>query len=309
MADTPPKPALTPPTLRALDLGRVVLALRRLATQVQPPWLHQEVARRMVERLPWIKLQPAALLDWWAFGGASQALLAQTYPAAQRWCLEPTPELRARAKAACPAAQPQRWWSRAAKATDVQVLAPQEVQAGSVQLVWANMMLHAVADPPRTLAAWHQALAVDGFVMFSCLGPGTLRELAALYQRLAWPAPMAEFVDMHDIGDMLVRAGFADPVMDQETLTLSWPDAPALLQELRSLGGNAAPTRFAGLRTPRWHAQLLLALESLRSPQDGRIALRFEVAYGHAFKVAPRIPMAQETSVSLADMKALVRGK
>jgi malonyl-CoA O-methyltransferase len=178
-----------------------------------------------------------------------------------------------------------------------------------MQLVWANMMLHAVADPPRTLAAWHQALAVDGFVMFSCLGPGTLRELAGLYQSLGWPAPMAEFVDMHDLGDMLVRAGFADPVMDQETLSLSWPDAPALLRELRSLGGNAAPARFAGLRTPRWHAQLLHALESLRSAHDGRIHLRFEIAYGHAFKAAPRLALPKETRVSLETMKTLVRGK
>ena len=78
--------------------------------------------------------------------------------------------------------------------------------------------------------------------MFSCLGPGTLRELRALYQRLGWPAPTPDFIDMHDLGDMLVHAGFADPVMDQETLTLQLADMPqALLAELRSLGGNAAP--------------------------------------------------------------------
>ena len=64
---------------------------------------------------------------------------------------------------------------------------------------------------------WQRALAVDGFVMFSCLGPGTLRELRALYARLGWRAPAQDFIDMHDLGDMLVHAGFADPVMDQES--------------------------------------------------------------------------------------------
>ncbi|HZE92553.1 MAG TPA: biotin synthase, partial [Rhizobacter sp.] len=117
---------------------------------------------------------------------------------------------------------------------------------------------------------------------------------------------MADFVDMHDIGDMLVHAGFADPVMDQETLTLSWPSPQALLAELRSLGGNASPDRFAGLRTPRWRERLLSELASL-AQADGRIQLRFEIAYGHAFKVAPRTSKSTQTSVSLDQMRALVR--
>jgi malonyl-CoA O-methyltransferase len=167
-------------------------------------------------------------------------------------------------------------------------------------------MLHAVADPTRTLAAWHQALQVDGFVMFSCLGPGTLRELRELYQRLGWPAPSADFIDMHDLGDMLVQSGFADPVMDQETLHLSWPSAQALLLELQGLGGNAAPNRFQGLRTPRWREQLLGELEALKT-NDGRIHMRFEVAYGHAFKVPPRPGLAAQTVVSLHEMRALLK--
>ncbi len=79
-------------------------------------------------------------------------------------------------------------------------------------------------------------LAVDGFVAFSCLGPGTLAELRELYAALGWPAPTPGFIDMHDLGDMLVAAGFADPVLDQETLTLSWASAEALL-------ARAAPAR------------------------------------------------------------------
>ena len=105
---------------------------------------------------------------------------------------------------------------------------------------------------------------------------------------------------------MLVRAGFADPVMDQEVLTLTWPDADALLAELRGLGGNAAPDRFKGLRTPRWRRGLEAELAALASP-DGRIALGFEVAYGHAFKAAPRLRSDEPTRVSLERMRSLVR--
>jgi malonyl-CoA O-methyltransferase len=170
------------------------------------------------------------------------------------------------------------------------------------------MMLHAVVDPPALFARWERALAVDGFVMFSCLGPGTLRELRALYQRLGWPVPTPNFIDMHDLGDMLVQAGFVDPVMDQETITLQWPNAQALLDELHGLGGNASPRRAGGLRTPHWRRQLLRELESLAG-DDGRPALAFEVAYGHAFRAAPRLRGGEETTVSLEDMRAMVRGR
>jgi malonyl-CoA O-methyltransferase len=170
------------------------------------------------------------------------------------------------------------------------------------------MMLHAVVDPARLVAQWQQLLAVDGFVMFSCLGPGSLRALNECYARLGWGVPLADFVDMHDLGDMLVQAGFADPVMDQEVLTLSWDSAEALLKELRTLGVNASPQRFAGLRTPRWRQRLLAELETLARP-DGRIHLSFEIAYGHAFKAAPRAPLAAETRVSVDDMRAMVRSR
>src|SRR5215207_921429 len=166
------------------------------------------------------------------------------------------------------------------------------------------MVLHGVVDPPAAFARWHRLLSVGGVAAFSCLGPGTLRELRELYAAHGWPAPTPGFVDMHDLGDMLVGAGFADPVLDQETLVLTWADADAALAELRQLGGNAAPDRFAGLRTPRWRRRLRDALAE-RAGVDGRIALGFEVAYGHGFKPAPRVG-AGEVSVSLDDMRAMV---
>ena len=259
----------------------------------------------MAERLEIIRAKPRAVLDWWAHSGAGQGLLAQAYPDATVFIVEPTEPLRERSRQAAQAPwwSPKRWLDRAP-----QVLEADSVPAGGVELVWSNMMLHASIDPPALFARWHRALAVDGFVMFSCLGPGTLRDLRDLYERMGWGAPMAELVDMHDLGDMLVQAGFADPVMDQEVLTLSWDSPQALLRELRSLGANAAPQRYAGLRTPRWRDRLLAELGALAGP-DGRIRMAFEVAYGHAFKAPPRAALSAETTVSLEDMRAMVRTK
>ena len=279
-------------------------ALRRLAKADDAPWLHREVARRMAERLAVIRLQPQLLVDWWSWLGGGAAALAQAYPKAQRIAVEPTPALLARSASAqrLPWWSAQRWQGPAPTVQGEEAPLPEHVQ-----LVWANMMLHAVVDPPSLFARWERALAVDGFVMFSCLGPGTLRELRALYARLGWPVPTPTFIDMHDLGDMLVQAGFADPVMDQEVITLQWNDAAGMLAELRSLGGNAAPQRGRGLRTPRWRAGLLRELESLAGP-DGKPTLSFEVAYGHAFRAPPRMRPGEVTTVSLQDMRAMVRG-
>lgn len=290
---------------RGLDEHAVQASLRRLARAGEAPWLHREVARRMAERLAIIKLQPALLIDWWSWLGAGSEALAQAYPDAQRVLVEPTPALKQRSEAALarPWWSPKRWQSNAPR-----VQLDSEPLPQGAQLLWANMMLHAVADPPALFERWQQALAVDGFVMFSCLGPGTLRELRALYARLGWGEATPNFIDMHDLGDMLVHAGFADPVMDQEVLTLQWRDADALLAELRSLGGNAAPHRFAGCRTPRWREDLRRALDGLAKDQ-GRISLSFEVAYGHALRAAPRAAVAAETRVPISDMRALIRSR
>ncbi|HWH84234.1 MAG TPA: biotin synthase [Burkholderiaceae bacterium] len=278
-------------------------ALRRLARAAQPPWLHAEVARRMGEKLSLIKLRPQRVIDWWSALGASAEVLRAAHRQASVLRVEPDASWAARSRD--DARRP--WWTAARwTAAPVSVAIESDDIEPGAGLVWANMMLHAVVDPVALIERWHRLLRVDGFVMFSCLGPGTLRELRTLYAQRRWPLPTPTFVDMHDLGDMLVGAGFADPVMDQETITLRWPNASALLAELRTLGGNAAPARFGALRTPRWRAELERALGTLAAP-DGSIGLSFEIAYGHAFKAAPRRTVGDTTTVSLDEMRAMVR--
>jgi malonyl-CoA O-methyltransferase len=108
---------------------------------------------------------------------------------------------------------------------------------------------------------------------------------------------------------MLVEAGFADPVMDQEMLRLTFSGPRAALDELRTLGMNTDAARFAGLRTPRWRERLLAALGA-QVDAHGRIVLEFEVVYGHAFKPLPRARLAAQTQVGLDDMKSMLsRGR
>lgn len=291
------------PARRPLDPLALAQVTRRLNHAAAPPWLHTEVARRMASRLPIIRLQPDRVIDWGAFLGGSGQLLSRTYPHARIIAVESDAARRdaTRATLAAPWWALRRWRGDAAEgATEA------ELGAAAGQLLWANMGLHRAADPQAVMAAWHRALAVDGFLMFSTLGPGTLPELRAIYAEQHWPPPFAPFVDMHDLGDMLVAAGFADPVMDQEPLTLTWASGAALLDELRLLGGNVDVRRGAGLRTPRWRRRLESLLE-VRSDGTGRVALTFEIVYGHAFRPLPRPRLEARTEVPLDDLRAMAR--
>ena len=256
----------------------------------------------MGERLSIVKRTPTVVLDWWASLGGGAPVLQAAYPQARRLALEPV-----RAAAAAPAATP--WWSPKRWAREPEAAVPQDdLPDGQAQLLWANMMLQASTDPIQTMRRWHRALAVDGFLMFSTLGPGTLPELRSLYARSGWGPPFAPLVDMHDLGDMLVAAGFADPVMDQETVVLTWADAGSALSELRSLGANVDPDRLPGLRTPRWQRRLEAALQADAAARgEARVALSFEIVYGHAFKPVPRAKVASETRVGVEDLRTMAR--
>ena len=257
----------------------------------------------MEGRLQWIVRRPASWLDWEPSRGGLQGheLVRKRYASATVSIAEPTEQRQKLIqKALTPA-----WWrpARWLKATGM------GIPDAPVDMVWANMALHMAADPQALIRQWHDALAVDGFLMFSCLGPDTLLELRRVYANLGWPEPHHQFTDMHDWGDMLVQAGFAEPIMDMERITLSFSSADALLVELRTLGRNLNNRRFAGLRSRGWRQQLARQLEEKLSAEqdDGRLTLTFEVVYGHAFKPQPRHTIKSTTVVSLDAMKSALK--
>ena len=148
-------------------------------------------------------------------------------------------------------------------------------------------MLQWAGDLPAALGELGRVLRPDGLVTFSTFGPDTLRELRAAFAGIDRHTHVSRFTDMHDIGDMLVGAGFADPVMHMELFTLTYADAPAMLRDLKAIGAtNATRARPRALMgRARWE-RALAALDAAR--RDGRIPATFEVIYGHAWKAAPR---------------------
>ncbi|NBW55599.1 MAG: biotin synthase [Betaproteobacteria bacterium] len=272
----------------------------RLAMHTPEAWLHEEVAKRMAKRLELIRCQPTHWVHWQPSLGAwsGQALVQQQYPQAMCTVVEADAQLLSQARQKW---QPP-WWKRVVTPAPLFAMAPKQ----PAQMLWANMGLHMQARPQASMAQWHLALAPEGFVMFSCLGPDTLHRLRALYAQQGWPPASHDFTDMHDWGDMLLASGFAQPVMDMERVTLTYTDEKALLAELRTLGRNLHPQRFAGLRGRQWLNTLHHGLrETLKVPgSSGRLALEFEIIYGHAFKVPAKTPASLVSEVTLDDLRS-----
>lgn len=294
-----------------IDPQAVVRFQRRVTSLPEPIWLHEEIGRRMGDKSEAILTQPTVVVDWWSTQGASQSIWQTRYPQAQRRLVEPDPIWQA--------LHPRRetssgsWWSRwrerwqtdKTPSSALFTEADPTLFSSPADLLWANMVIHwYYGREPALFEQWHRLLQPQGFLMFSGFGPDTAQALRDIYAQAGWGAPTLPLTDMHDLGDMLVSAGFAEPVMDMEYLTLTWADAPSMLKELQTLGLNTVPDRFAGCRTPRWKERLLDALTAHCSDgAGGRLSMRFEIIYGHAFRGAPKARDG-ETRVTIGDLRA-----
>ena len=230
----------------------------------------------MLERLDYVKLAPRRILD--AGSGPPQRALGKRYPKAAVVALDFSLGMLRSARS----------WSGFFRNKNLSVCGDIErlpLAPGSVELVWANMALHWAPDPLAAVREFERVLAPEGLLMFSSLGPDTLKELRAA----AGAGRVHAFHDMHDLGDMLVQAGFAAPVMDMEMLSLAYPSADGLLKDLRESGQtNVRPDRLRGLTGKSFLARLRNALPDRAS---------FEVVYGHAWKRAPVVETAKTVRV------------
>lgn len=248
--------------------------------------LAREVARRMDERLDYIRIAPRRIVDLGCGTGADLARLGQRYPQAQRVGIDFAVPMLARAGAH--AGLLGRLFARA---RNTPLLASADAAAlplarASVGLLWSNLMLNWLDDPLPAFVEMHRVLEVDGLLMFSTLGPDTLKELRAALPDAAGER-VHRFIDMHDLGDALIKAGFADPVMDMEVVTMTYASVDELLRDLRLSGSaNASRARPRGLAGKSGWAAARARLEASR--RGGRLPMTFEIVQGHAWKAPAR---------------------
>jgi malonyl-CoA O-methyltransferase len=269
-----------------IDEPRARRAFERAApTYLAAARLEREIGARMLERLELVRLEPGVVLDAGAGPAPQAGGLRRRYPHALHVALDWSDAMLRQRSARS------GWLGRilgrrrpAAVCADLR-RAP--LAAASCGLVWSNMALHWVSDPLPAFVEFRRVLRPEGLLMFSTLGPDTLKELRNLSVAAGVAGSVHRFHDMHDLGDMLVASGFAAPVMDMEIITLTYPSFAALVADLRATGQrSSAAERTKTLTGKRRWTALRDALES--RAVDGRISLTAEVVYGHAWTGAPR---------------------
>jgi len=256
---------------------------RAATTYAAAAVLAHEPGRRMAERLDLVNISPRRIADIGCASGEGIRALQVRYPAALPVAVDFALPMLQAARAATPLLQRLRLRRPRLVNADVRAL---PLAAGSLGLVWSNLLLHWLDDPLPALREFQRTLEVGGLLMFAMLGPDTLKELRAACRVAGISAegvPLRRFHDMHDIGDMLLAAGFADPVMDMEMITLTYAGAHGLLRDQRHLGVRNA--LFGDLPWRDWR-RVLRAYEAMR--REGRLAASFEIVYGHAWKAQPR---------------------
>lgn len=254
--------------------------------------LAREVGLRMADRLDCVKLAPRRFADIGCATGDGVRALMQRYPDALPLAVDYARPMLSEVQSRT------GWWERlrgkAPRCVNADVRAL-PFAANSLDLVWSNLMLHWLHDPRTAFAELHRVLVEGGLLHFALLGPDTLKELRAAAVKVStevgagWTAP--GFLDMHDIGDMLMAAGFGDPVMEMEMLTLTYRTPRAFLADQRRLGVRDG---LLGQQSWRTWRRIFAAWERL----EGLLPARFEIVYGHAWKLAPR---------TAADGRAIMR--
>lgn len=270
---------------RPINSQHVIQQFNRRAPLDAAQFLYGEIAQRMLSRLAYITLQPKNVLD--AGCGAGHAIdpLRSRYIDMDYVGVDSSPALLAVAEERY--GHTPSLWQRLRKKDHKSLnlvqadLAKTNLAPTSFDLIWSNLALHWHPNPELVFQEWSRLLRPERLVMFSSFGPATFKEVRDALTETQINTSTIEFVDMHDYGDMLLENGFTDPVMDQETITLTYPNSDRLLADLKILGGNPHIDRRVLGR-----AAILRLLDALQAKRhmDGTIHLSIEVAYGHAWR-------------------------
>ena len=290
-----------PLAIRVEDVRR---QFARRSDMAGAEFLYGEVASRMFDRLKLIRLTPSAILDAGCGAGRRSMALLERYRGAQLIGLD-------HCETALGLAQQttrQPWLKHIAARLRNQApkwicadLAKTTLGPESIDLVWSNLALHWHPRPHDVLKEWSRILRPNGLAFFSGWGPATGIEIRRAIEIAGLRTQTLPLVDMHDLGDIMVQHGFADPVMDQETLTLTYSQPEKLLADAQALGGNPTAGRKASLTSRQWRQRLCDGLLAQASAK-GQLTLTLEIAYGHAWRSAIR-RQDGETHFSLQAIK------
>ena len=239
--------------------------------------LQREILNRLLEALEPVRHDPAVILDAGCGTGEACPALHRRYRRAQIVAMDIADNMLRHARR-----RGGLLHRPDCLCADIEQL---PLADASIDLIFSNLALQWVNDLPATLAECYRVLAPGGLLVFSTFGPDTLKELRQCWQQVDDAVHVNHFIDMHDIGDSLLQAGLADPVMSAEYITVTYQQATTLMQDLRDIGANVtAAGHRQGLLTPSSLKRVCDAYEQFR--RDDGLPASYEVIYGHAWKPA-----------------------
>ncbi len=251
----------------------------------QAALMQQEVGRRTIERLEFIRIEPTRVLDLGAGSGYCTALLKDRFPEAEVHAVDL-------------AFESLRLHQIAPICADAHFL---PFTNDSFDLVFSNMVLHWCENIADVMLEVERVLKPDGVFIFSSLGPDTLKEMRDSWAKIDEYQHVHDFIDMHHIGDALLKCGFSDPVMDSEMLIIEYETLTTLLKDLKNLGvSNIHEKRQRGLMGRQKFQQFLAAYEQYRD--EGIYPVTYEVVYGLAFGKKP-VLKSDEISIQVTDIR------
>ncbi len=242
--------------------------------------LQQEVAKRLVERMDYMTMQPGRILDAGCGTGFITRSLAQRYPSAKIYALDLAFNMLQQAKSKRSFKQR---WSRQVNYINAEVENLPFADA-SMDLVISGLTLQWCQDLDKVFSEFRRVLAPGGLLLFSSFGPDSLNELRQSWAMVDDLPHVNTFVDMHDVGDALVQTRFADPVMDMEMLTVTYEDVKTIMRDLKQIGAhNVLQGRAASITGKNKLQKMMNAYEHFR--QDGLLPVSYEIVYGHAWVI------------------------
>ncbi|WP_029148076.1 malonyl-ACP O-methyltransferase BioC [Methylophilus sp. 5] len=260
-----------------IDKSRMRESFHRAAKQYDAAAiLQRQVREEMLSRLDVVKLAPGIILDAGCGTGHGLHTLLKQFKQAQGIALDIAEGMLARSRALFPWYKP--WQSQPRFVCgDIESL---PLATASVDMVWSNLAVQWCNDMDTVLQEFRRVLRPNGLLMFATLGPDTLKELRAASG--AEHTHVSRFIDMHDIGDALTRAGFSAPVLDVMHYTLTYDSVESVMRDLKAIGAhNATAGRAKGLSGKGFLQQLRQGYEVFR--REGKLPATYEVVFVHAW--------------------------
>jgi malonyl-CoA O-methyltransferase len=237
--------------------------------------VQKTVRERLLERLDYVRVSPRTILDAGCGTGHGGVALLKRYRGSRVIALDWAPAMLAAARRRRPLLR------RLDPVCGNAAALP--LADASIDLVHSNLMLQWCNDLDAVFREFMRVLAPGGLLTFTTFGPDTLTELRRAWRAADGAVHVSRFIDMHDVGDAAVRAGFVEPVLDIDRLCTTYERVRDLMRDLKAIGAhNVTRGRQRGLTSRRRMQAAEDAYEEFR--RDGRLPATWEVIYGQGWK-------------------------